>query len=666
MKQKINQLKNTLFRRKTIIFLGLSFLSILFLSTQVKASVGTVNVWADCSGTQAYYHYTYSRPSDGATWQYNVSNTVGMNLTFSASTSGSGTGASSAGITWTIKLLRNGGVDSQDSDTAPDCSTPPPNAECGNGVCEAGESYSTCPRDCPDTSYPSVSITNPKNNSTVSGTVTLSANAADPQSGISQVRFLVQNSTTGESTDICTDTSFSYSCSWNTTSFADGGYRVYAEATNGVGLKWNRYVNVTVNNGGGCNCTSWTSQGCGGGCALTELRFTRTCTPSGCDITTKCVADVTCGACTDQCSSGQKECTDSTHYRTCGQYDTDTCLDWSSSKACSAGQTCSGAGICVITPIVPAPKISLIYPFCSGTTSKANIYWRDGDGSQGFWVDIDNDTNWGNGFWNKNTSQRSILAPDSFSPVSGASGSLVLNGRSTYYVRVYDPKIDKHSSVVSFTAKPCGPSTPTKKLDVPPYLQGSYPNEFFTKNPDTGARTPAYKTDCNTHHLIKNSGCMPTSVAMILDYYKKNMGVVNTANLLTDNDCVDIMNPCPDSVRPYAVYGSAIPKPFDPKWKGYKPCSGFIEKMGINLEGFNSYTTLFNDIGRYIDLGDPVLIGVQGGGGCYSVNHAMVVKGYRKNDSGQVDALYVNDPIGSWSLFTASPSCILAAYAYVD
>jgi len=302
MQKKIDLFKNTTYKRKLILLFSFSFFVVLalFLSTQVKASVGSCDISADCNGsTPPYYHYTYSRSSDGATWQYNVSNTSGMNLTFSASTAGSGTGASSAGITWTIKLLRNGGVDCQKSATAPDCSTPV-NPVCGNRVCEAGETYSNCPGDCPDTSPPSVSITSPTNNSTVSGTVTLSANAADPQSGISQVRFLVQNNTTGESTDICTDTSFPYSCSWDTTSFADGGYRVYAEATNGVGLKWNRYINVTVNNG---------------------------------------------GVCADDCSpSGKKQCVTEggTTYKTCGNYDADSCLEWSGPTTCSSGQTCSG------------------------------------------------------------------------------------------------------------------------------------------------------------------------------------------------------------------------------------------------------------------------------------------------------------------------------------
>jgi hypothetical protein len=50
--------------------------------------------------------------------------------------------------------------------------------------------------------------------------------------------------------------------------------------------------------------------------------------------------------CSNECSpSGAKQCTDGTHYKTCGNYDGDTCLEWSSTTSCPSGRTCSG-GIC--------------------------------------------------------------------------------------------------------------------------------------------------------------------------------------------------------------------------------------------------------------------------------------------------------------------------------
>ena len=50
--------------------------------------------------------------------------------------------------------------------------------------------------------------------------------------------------------------------------------------------------------------------------------------------------------CTDECTpSGTKECSGS-GFRECGNYDADSCLEWSSATSCSAGETCS-AGQCV-------------------------------------------------------------------------------------------------------------------------------------------------------------------------------------------------------------------------------------------------------------------------------------------------------------------------------
>ena len=44
-----------------------------------------------------------------------------------------------------------------------------------------------------------------------------------------------------------------------------------------------------------CSCSSWQSGSCGaGGCLAAQRQYTRTCTPSGCDATSKCVDDATC------------------------------------------------------------------------------------------------------------------------------------------------------------------------------------------------------------------------------------------------------------------------------------------------------------------------------------------------------------------------------------
>jgi len=56
-------------------------------------------------------------------------------------------------------------------------------------------------------------------------------------------------------------------------------------------------------------------------------------------------ASVDSGPCIDQCSRGQSQCTSTTTWQVCGQYDGDTCLDWGPARTCPAGSTCS-AGAC--------------------------------------------------------------------------------------------------------------------------------------------------------------------------------------------------------------------------------------------------------------------------------------------------------------------------------
>ena len=68
----------------------------------------------------------------------------------------------------------------------------------------------------------SASLTAPATN--LSGTVTLTATAADAGSGIASVEFQRASAGTTNWTTICTDTSSSYSCAWNTTAETDAIY----------------------------------------------------------------------------------------------------------------------------------------------------------------------------------------------------------------------------------------------------------------------------------------------------------------------------------------------------------------------------------------------------------------------------------------------------------
>ena len=92
-----------------------------------------------------------------------------------------------------------------------------------------------------DTTAPSVSVTAPSG--TVSGTVTLSANASD-NVAVTGVQFLVDNTAVGSQ-----DTTSPYSTSWDTTTVANGTHTLTARATDTSGnTATSAPVTITVNN----------------------------------------------------------------------------------------------------------------------------------------------------------------------------------------------------------------------------------------------------------------------------------------------------------------------------------------------------------------------------------------------------------------------------------
>lgn len=92
-----------------------------------------------------------------------------------------------------------------------------------------------------DTQAPAVTIAAPQNNSTVSGTATISADAND-NIGVSKVEFYIDNSI------ISTDTSAPYSYSWNTTQYSNTIHSIKAKAYDAADNNSTTLVNVTVNN----------------------------------------------------------------------------------------------------------------------------------------------------------------------------------------------------------------------------------------------------------------------------------------------------------------------------------------------------------------------------------------------------------------------------------
>jgi len=94
----------------------------------------------------------------------------------------------------------------------------------------------------PDTTPPTVSLTAPANGATVTGSVTVSANATD-NVAIANVQFYLDGSLQS------TDTSSPYSWSWNTTTGSNGSHTLTAVATDSAGNSTtSSAVAVTVSN----------------------------------------------------------------------------------------------------------------------------------------------------------------------------------------------------------------------------------------------------------------------------------------------------------------------------------------------------------------------------------------------------------------------------------
>jgi len=93
----------------------------------------------------------------------------------------------------------------------------------------------------PADNSPTVSITNPANGSTVSGTVNITADASD-DNGISKVEFYIDGSLKS------TDTSSPYSYSWDTTAKSDGSHAIKVTAHDTASQTTSDQYLVAVNN----------------------------------------------------------------------------------------------------------------------------------------------------------------------------------------------------------------------------------------------------------------------------------------------------------------------------------------------------------------------------------------------------------------------------------
>ncbi|MEO5577369.1 MAG: Ig-like domain-containing protein [Gaiellaceae bacterium] len=95
---------------------------------------------------------------------------------------------------------------------------------------------------CADTESPSVSVTSPAAGATVSGTVTLSANASD-NIAVTQVKWFVDGAEVGWDGNGAPWTS-----SWNSSAFSDGSHVIFARASDAAG-NWGTSASVGFNVG---------------------------------------------------------------------------------------------------------------------------------------------------------------------------------------------------------------------------------------------------------------------------------------------------------------------------------------------------------------------------------------------------------------------------------
>jgi len=77
----------------------------------------------------------------------------------------------------------------------------------------------------------------------------------------------------------------------------------------------------------------------------------RGCTASVCSATGW--DDSACTTCTDECIPGSRQCIGTTGYRVCGNYDADSCVEWSTTNNCQAGTACTN-GYCIVITCVDA------------------------------------------------------------------------------------------------------------------------------------------------------------------------------------------------------------------------------------------------------------------------------------------------------------------------
>ncbi|MEK7612417.1 MAG: peptidoglycan-binding protein [Patescibacteria group bacterium] len=178
----------------------------------------------------------------------------------------------------------------------------------------------------------------------------------------------------------------------------------------------------------------------------------------------------------------------------------------------SAGYTTSSSNTGTVTlldndsapspppPPPPPPGDPLSPPtvstFCSGSATEATVSWLENgsSGAQGFYVDIDTDGNWVNGFWYKFVPAGTLVAivPQGFVPTVITQPLVLVSGQS-YSVRVLYSAAQAYSEIVAFT--------PTQNCDtalLPPPV-----NSILSESP---SNVTAYAISENEIRLFWKGG----------------------------------------------------------------------------------------------------------------------------------------------------------------
>lgn len=128
-----------------------------------------------------------------------------------------------------------------------------------------------------------------------------------------------------------------------------------------------------------------------------------------------------------------------------------------------------------IAPLSPPSPLPLTAPSllssCPGTAPVIGITWDPGGRPlQPTAVDIDDDTNFGNGFWSLTvaTGTVSIVAPAGFGPTDSAAGPLVLMSGNTYRARFRLLTSKETSPTAAAAAANCTAPAPTVNLTLTP------------------------------------------------------------------------------------------------------------------------------------------------------------------------------------------------------